>query len=108
LELFEFQLPKIKRGSPFLLYPNNDEWSFEHSIERSWLPIDVDDLRNNQGMNDYDYGASDDYYWIRYVLFSLLIVSPCFRAGYLFYAGGGRIRFRRNERGMIVGVQYIP
>jgi Ring finger domain len=45
---------------------------------------------------------------LRYILFSLLIIAPCFRACYLWYTGGGRLHWRRNEQGRIVGIQYIP
>lgn len=52
--------------------------------------------------------AEANFYWFRLVLFALLIISPCCRAGYLWWAGGGRIQFRRNENGRITGIQYIP
>jgi hypothetical protein len=42
------------------------------------------------------------------VLFVVLIVTPCFRAGYLWYAGGGRLHWRRNENGRIIGILYVP
>jgi hypothetical protein len=51
--------------------------------------------------------TSDSFYWFRVLLFTILIVSPCIRAAYLWWVGGGRVRFRRNERGRIVGLQYI-
>lgn len=47
------------------------------------------------------------FYWLRFILFALLIVSPCVRAGYLWYVGGGRIITRRNSNGRIVGLQYV-
>jgi len=47
------------------------------------------------------------FYWLRFILFALLIVSPCIRAGYLWYVGGGRIITRRNSNGRIVGLQYV-
>jgi len=50
----------------------------------------------------------DNFYWFRLIVFSMLVVSPCFRAVYLWYAGGARIRFRYNENGRIVGLTYIP
>jgi len=53
-------------------------------------------------------GPTDSFYWFRIVLFTLLIVSPCCRAGYLWYAAGGRLQFRRDENGRIIGIQYIP
>jgi Ring finger domain len=59
------------------------------------------------GRNRYD--SNDSFYWFRFILFTLLIASPCLRAGYLWWAGGGRIRLRRDpETGRITGLQYIP
>jgi hypothetical protein len=54
-----------------------------------------------------DSSMSDNFYWFRVLLFTLLIVSPCIRAAYLWWVGGGRLRLRRNEQGRIVGLQYI-
>jgi hypothetical protein len=51
--------------------------------------------------------SSDNFYWFRILLFTLLIVSPCLRAAYLWWAGGGRFRLRRNEEGRITGIQYV-
>ncbi len=48
-----------------------------------------------------------NFYWFRFILFALLIISPCCRGAYLWWNGGGRIYFRRNENGRIVGVQYV-
>ena len=107
LPRMKVQLNSVRKGNPMFLQPGNEAWSFEHSIEGFWMPIDPEDSKQND-FNGYEYNEGDDYYWIRYVLFSLLILSPCFRAGYLFYSGGGRVRFRRNEGGRIVGFQYIP
>jgi hypothetical protein len=67
------------------------------------------------GLPDRDFknpSPNDDspvnFFWFRFVLFGLLIIAPCFRALYLWYVGGGRIYFRRNDRGRIIGLQYIP
>jgi len=59
------------------------------------------------GNNPLGNAARDSFYWLRFVLFSLLIVSPCIRAAYLWYAGGGRVISRRNSNGRIVGLQYV-
>jgi hypothetical protein len=59
------------------------------------------------GPNTYSTGG-DNFYWFRIVLFTLLIVSPCLRAGYLWFAGGGRFHWRRNDRGRINGIRYVP
>lgn len=77
---------------------------------------DIDPYSDNFDNNQYPpplrqetgLPEADDFYWFRLVVFSLLVVSPCFRAAYLWYAGGARIRFRYNGRGRIVGLQYIP
>jgi hypothetical protein len=69
------------------------------------------DDRNNGGgryPESYGDGASDSFFWFRALLFTLLIVSPCFRAAYLWYAAGGRIHLRRNEDGRIIGLLYVP
>lgn len=52
--------------------------------------------------------TNSSFFWFRAVLFTLLIVSPCFRAAYLWHARGGRIHIRRNEEGRIVGLLYVP
>ena len=95
------------QGDAYFMSPNNDKWQFEHSVTGSWIPVDVDQAIRNDNA-EYEFETHDDFYWIRYVLFSLLIMSPCLRAAYLFHAGGGRILWRRNERGRITGLQYIP
>ena len=60
------------------------------------------------GSGTYYNGGTGNFFWFRIVLFTLLIVSPCLRAAYLWYAGGGRIHFRRNENGRIIGLQVVP
>ena len=63
------------------------------------------------GRYPHSYGddANGSFYWFRFVLFTLLIVSPCLRAAYLWWAGGGRIRFRRDlDTGRITGLQIQP
>jgi len=87
-------------GSPYFLDPSSQNfyWSLFTNIE-------LYNLSNSRGSSG---GRTDNFYWFRVLLFTLLIVSPCCRAGYLWWAGGGRIRFRRNEEGRVVGVQYIP
>jgi Ring finger domain len=70
-------------------------------------------LTNNDGsggggcQNRYD--SNDSFYWFRFILFTLLIALPCLRAGYIWWAGGGRIQLRQDpETGRITGLQYIP
>lgn len=84
--------------NPAFMAEGNELWQFLLQIEM------YDPLRG-----DYNNTAqAESFYWFRFVLFSLLIISPCLRAGYLWYAGGGRFIFQRNERGRIVGLQYVP
>lgn len=90
----------------FFLHPGNEDWLYIHTVLGEWVPLGVDSGERDARSEGY-YGQ-DDYDWIRYTLFSLLLVSPCLRAVYLFYAGGGRIHFRRNETGRVTGLQYIP
>lgn len=87
------------------LSPNNLRWKLPMILEvlsddRYWYNGGYDSGRS--------FGAGGNFVWFRFILFTLLIVSPCCRTGYLWWAGGGRIRLRRNEQGRIVGFQYIP
>uniref|UniRef100_A0A6S8I405 RING-type domain-containing protein n=1 Tax=Amphora coffeiformis TaxID=265554 RepID=A0A6S8I405_9STRA len=86
---------------PRFSYEGSQDWNF---------PIEVTPLSDTaRGINrDNSAYTGGDIYWFRIILFSLLIASPCCRACYLWYAGGGRLHWRRNEQGRIVGIQYIP
>lgn len=86
---FEAEVSTIE---PHFLVGNNSEWKFL------------------VGMKPYKYPdiGSKNFGWFRFVLFALLIVSPCGRATFLWYSAGGRFRWRRNDRGRVVGLQYIP
>eukprot|EP00980_Cylindrotheca_fusiformis_P014206 scaffold3736_cov103-Cylindrotheca_fusiformis.AAC.8 len=64
-------------------------------------------VETTRGPQDYR-DATSNFYWFRIVLFALLICSPICRAAYLWWAGGGRIRIRRNENGRFAGFQYTP
>ena len=79
----------------------NSHWYFPTQVVAGdgWIDNERDSTYTRQG--------APNFYWFRFVLFTLLIVSPCCRAGYLWWAGGGRVRFRYSERGWIVGIQYI-
>jgi hypothetical protein len=81
---------------PRITYEGSHLWDF---------PIRVTPLSENAPTPGFQEG---DIYWFRIILFSLLIASPCVRACYLWHAGGGRLHWRRNEDGRIVGIQYIP
>ena len=91
--------------SPFFLEPHNDKFWFRVTIKQNYLPDnDNGNTRGRPPEDDYD----ESYLWFRFVLFSLLIVAPCARAVFLWYQGGGRFIWRRNEDGRIIGLQYIP
>jgi hypothetical protein len=89
--------------SPQLLTPWNRRWRLLTEFSQ-----DTDLLPRNSGNEAYGTVGSGGFYWFRFVLFTLLIVSPCFRAGYLWWAGGGRLHLRYNEQGRLVGLQYVP
>jgi hypothetical protein len=95
------------RADPRFLQPDNGRWAFFIRIEdESDFEEPLDDPPEIRAKNS---GTDpDSFYFVRFVLFTVLIVSPCFRAAYLWYAGGGRFHFRRNDRERIVGIQYIP
>lgn len=88
-----------------------DDPRFSHEGSEDWnFPIEVTALSDDTLLdrNESSGYSGGDIYWFRIILFSLLIASPCCRACYLWYAGGGRLHWRRNEQGRIVGIQYIP
>mmetsp|Transcript_49432 Transcript_49432/g.119915 ORF Transcript_49432/g.119915 Transcript_49432/m.119915 type:complete len:911 (+) Transcript_49432:90-2822(+) len=123
---------------PELLGPNNvQEWRLDMTIQRlnetetnsgdteteivggegsSFGESDLGDNDDEEGRYPHSPSSSDDdneygdsFYWLRFVLFTLLILAPCIRAGFLWWAGGGRIHFRRDEEtGRIIGLMYIP
>jgi hypothetical protein len=84
--------------SPYLAAANNTDWDFPIKMEQQ--PLD-------STSDVYGTSSTDSFYWLRIVLFTVLILSPCFRALYLWWMGGGRIALRRNERGRVVGLQYV-
>lgn len=93
------------RGAQFL-QDGSEYWDLAMVVER---------LGTEQGTppppNSYSSSSNGiqggNFFWFRLILFALLIMSPCCRGAYLWYNGGGRIRFRRNENGRIIGLQYI-
>ena len=105
-----------RNADPRLGMPTNEEWKLE--VEVAPLSGYNDDGYHNGGSGGHDgtyrHGGNEDdmnvdsMYWFRIVLFTLLIVSPCCRAGYLWHAGGGRFHWRRNDSGRIVGILYVP
>jgi len=95
-------------SDPRFLIGDNELWSFPVQVS-NWSSTDDDYTPPDDGRfdEDDDDGGSD-IYWFRIILFGILIMSPCCRACYLWYASGGRFYFRRNENGRIVGLQYVP
>mmetsp|Transcript_15624 Transcript_15624/g.31975 ORF Transcript_15624/g.31975 Transcript_15624/m.31975 type:complete len:1001 (+) Transcript_15624:190-3192(+) len=60
--------------------------------------------------DSYPDNAPSTFNILKFVLFGLLIISPCLRAFHLWWVGGGRIRLRHSEDddNRVVGLQYIP
>jgi len=90
--------------SPYFLDPDNQEFSFRVLVKNLYFQDGEDDTIQPEEDVDYDH----NFYWFRFVLFAMLIVAPCFRAAWLWYQGGGRFIWRRDENGRIIGIQYIP
>jgi len=86
-------------SNPDFLLDGNILWDLYMLVEQPPLPSNPPPP--NSRVN------SENFYWFRLILFALLIMSPCCRGAYLWWNGGGRIYFRRNENGRIVGLQYI-
>jgi Ring finger domain len=82
--------------SPYFLNQNSRGWDMHVRVE-------VLSSENSGGRST----SAEAFYWLRFVLFSLLIVSPCVRVGYLWYTAGGRFMVRRNETGRFTGIQYV-
>jgi hypothetical protein len=78
---------------------NITDWNYDIEVERWGSP-------KTQGSSS-DSSSAHAFYWLRFVLFTVLILSPCLRAMYLWWSGGGRIVFRRNEQGRITGLTHV-
>ena len=103
----------IATADPRLLIRNNINWTFPIQLDNYTVRADSGDDKTGGGFSGRGKGGGDrgdrgDIYWFRIILFSLLVLSPCCRACYLWYAGGGRFYFRRHENGRIIGLQYVP
>jgi hypothetical protein len=106
---FRMRTQAAVTGTSEILYnENNADWGLYAEIEPYDAQPDSNGGYNYGGHGGFQPPEASKYYWLRFTLFTLLIVSPCLRAGYLWYAGGGRLHWRRNEEGRIVGIQYIP
>ena len=79
-----------------------------HNESYGWvLPTMIEPLPDETSSSTKQTSANETFHWLRFVLFSLLIISPCVRAGFLWYSAGGRFLLRRNEAGRIVGILYV-
>jgi hypothetical protein len=89
----------VSQQSPYIgadVNETNGNWEY---------PIDIEEW--NSGNSRGGSRSATTFYLLRFVLFTVLILAPCLRAGYLWFHGGGRIAFRRNDRGWIIGLEYI-
>jgi hypothetical protein len=94
------------------LSPDNVFWLFPIRIVNESDAADYihsdDSIGDSNGNNsDKRNDLSPNFVWFRFVLFTLLIVSPCFRACFLWYYGGGRILLRRNGNGRVIGLAFV-
>jgi len=98
---------------PIATNDTNQNYKFLEKSNQTWQlplimrPYSATGSRNDGERWSYGQAARETFHWLRYILFSLLIFSPVIRAGYLWYASGGRVLMRRNENGRINGIQYI-
>lgn len=94
----EEQSLKQISASPHLLDPASENWEFSVAVGGKIT------IRTDAG----GQMEAEVFYWLRLALFIVLIVTPCFRACYLWYSGGGRLHWRRGENGRITGILYVP
>jgi len=76
------------------------------------LPISVDqksELGGSDGGWPRGSTATRDSFWggIRYVLIALLILTPLVRGCFVWHGAGGRVQFRRNDVGRVVGLHIV-
>ena len=75
------------------------------------LPITVDQKKEigGYGTAGWPRGSTtrDSFYWIRFVLIALLIVTPVLRGCFVWHGAGGRVQFRRNDAGRVVGLHIV-
>lgn len=105
--LFKQHEEYSNESSPYLFAEGYELWNLVFGIFGSAHSYD-----NRQPNDRYkDEDSQSDFqsrFWFRFVLFGVLILAPCLRACYLWHVAGGRLRWQRNDRGRIVGLQYIP
>jgi hypothetical protein len=102
-------LERDQNASAVLQAPGFDRWKFQIAVQQA--PPDRGGPNPTAGPGSDSQSSNNSepaFYWFRFLLFSVLILSPCLRAGYLWYAGGGRLRWRYNAHGRLIGIQYVP
>eukprot|EP00531_Pseudo-nitzschia_arenysensis_P009441 CAMPEP_0116122034 /NCGR_PEP_ID=MMETSP0329-20121206/4004_1 /TAXON_ID=697910 /ORGANISM="Pseudo-nitzschia arenysensis, Strain B593" /LENGTH=761 /DNA_ID=CAMNT_0003615865 /DNA_START=518 /DNA_END=2803 /DNA_ORIENTATION=+ len=85
--------------------------SFVVTPKPSPTPSSYVSNNGRQPSKSYQDNAPGSFAIFKFVLFGLLIASPCLRLIHQWWASGGRIRLRRSQDGdsnRIVGLQYIP
>eukprot|EP00978_Attheya_sp_CCMP212_P036859 scaffold170191_cov54-Attheya_sp.AAC.3 len=105
----------LRQEPPKTLYDTERTYEGWQYLVRFFTSGDQDDNDDGGGWNrprrdpsrDGSNNSSNDFYWIRFVLFGLLIAAPCLRGVSVWYSAGGRIRCVRNERGCMVGLEII-
>lgn len=98
-----------------LLSRGNLDWQYPVSLERRGnVPFpggtdQMDVASSSSTTNDSTPDWSTiTFIWFRFLLFACIFCFPCMRCARLWWAAGGRIRFRRNDRGWITGLVYQP
>jgi len=97
--------PPLYHVTPYDLFPSTV------AEKHGWLlPITVD---SKSELGPYNTGwprgtdARDSFYWIRFALIALLIITPVARGCFVWRGAGGRVEFRRNDSGWIVGLHVV-
>ena len=86
-----------------LLNETSRAWGLRVNLE----VVHPEDVAGHGSTEPEHQNMSSVFYILRCVVLPLLCVTPCIRAGYLWYSAGGRILVRRDENGRVTGLQYI-
>ena len=109
--LHDKMLRASRTANPVFLQPGSESWSFTHSIGGGWVTIGPGRYGNGDGGDgaSANYEVKDsDKPWTRYLfIFIPMLMVPWFWAAYNICQGPGRLQFRRNEQGRIVGLRYL-
>ena len=79
--------------SPYLFGVNNEGWNFQLYYEKARERVPNVFQPGYSKYNSPPGNPSSLAFGVKMVLFGLLILSPCLRTLYLFFANGGRFRF---------------